>query len=127
MLTRLLAFALVLTLVPWMPLCLGMSTDTTMARQACCEVDGSFDAVRDTTRHGGSTPESDCCLLDAVPNPRRPADRTATDPASIWLPVGSGPAHGPVVPVQEPIRLSSADPPASPSLARHVLLCVFLI
>jgi hypothetical protein len=29
-----------------------------------------------------------------------------------------------VVPVLEPIRLSSADPP---SLARHVLLCVFLI
>jgi hypothetical protein len=129
MLNRLAAFALALTLtITGMPLCAGMVMDTAGASGHVCSHAGTRPgAVGDALRHDAPMPDPDCCLLGSAPGPRLPTERTATNAPNVLLPVPAALAPASPIPVHNPILLSTADPPGSPSLARHLVLCVFLM
>jgi hypothetical protein len=72
-------------------------------------------------------PDPACCVIGSAPSPRPPADRVQVNTAGQWLPAPKALTGGTSVPVRDPILLSGADPPGSPSFALHLFLCVFLI
>jgi hypothetical protein len=129
MLNRLAASSLALTLtIAGMPLCVGMDVDTGGASGHVCSDAGTRPgAVDDALPHNASMPDPDCCMLGSVPGSRPPAERTATNAPNVLPAVPSTLAAGSNVQVPNPILLSTADPPGSPSLARHLFFCVFLI
>lgn len=129
MLNRLTASSLALTLtIAGMPLCVGMDMDTTGASgHVCADAGTRLGAVGDALRHDASMPDRVCCWLGSAPGPRPPAERTATNAPTVLPAVPSTLAAGSHVQVPNPILVSTADPPGSPSLARHLFFCVFLI
>ena len=128
MLNRLAASSLALALtIAGMPLCGGMDMDTTgTSGHVCADADTRPGATDDAPRNDASMPDSACCMLGSVPGPRPPAERVPNAPNDP-LPMASALAPVSTIPTPNPILLSTADPPGSSSLARHLFFCVFLI